>query len=115
MASSSPGAYQPLGERQYIPLTRSLFEDDALIFEKIEYAALRHQPTGAAIVMESPSFTHFGIWSPPQKDAPFVCLEPWFGHADYKGHRKDFLHKEGIQLLAPNETFEASYTLYVEN
>ncbi|WED54783.1 hypothetical protein OE059_12190 [Exiguobacterium profundum] len=61
MASSSPGAYQPLGERQYIPLTRSLFEDDALIFEKIEYAALRHQPTGAAIVMESPSFTHFGI------------------------------------------------------
>lgn len=109
------GAYQPLGERQYIPLTRSLFDDDALIFEKIEYAALRHQPTGAAIVMESPSFTHFGIWSPPQKDAPFVCLEPWFGHADYKGHRKDFLHKEGIQLLAPNETFEASYTLYVEN
>ncbi|MBR3216369.1 MAG: aldose 1-epimerase family protein, partial [Exiguobacterium sp.] len=59
------GAYQPLGERQYIPLTRSLFDDDALIFEKIEYAALRHQPTGAAIVMESPSFTHFGIWSPP--------------------------------------------------
>jgi galactose mutarotase-like enzyme len=59
------GAYQPLGDRQYIPLTHSLFDDDALIFENVEYAALRHQPSGTAIVMESPSFTHFGIGHHP--------------------------------------------------
>ncbi|MCC5891510.1 aldose 1-epimerase family protein [Exiguobacterium sp.] len=108
------GAYQPLGERRYIPLTHSLFDQDALIFENVEYAALRHEPTGRAIVMECPSFTHFGIWSPPKSDAPFVCLEPWFGHADYTGHRKDIRQKEDMQLLAPNETFEATYTLYLE-
>ncbi|WP_214829147.1 aldose 1-epimerase family protein [Exiguobacterium algae] len=109
------GAYQPLGERRFLPLTRSLFDYDALIFENIEYAAIRHQPTGQAIVMESPGFTHFGVWSPPHKDAPFVCLEPWFGHADYKGHRKDLSQKEGIQLLPPKESFESTYTLYLES
>jgi len=108
------GAYQPLGERRYIPLTHHLFDQDALIFEQIEYAALRHQPSGRAIVMESPQFTHFGIWSPPHSDAPFACLEPWFGHADYKGHRKDIRHKEDMQLLEPGESFEATYTLYME-
>lgn len=108
------GAYQPLGERRYIPLTHQLFDYDALIFENIEYAALRHQPSGRAIVMECPTFTHFGIWSPPRSDAPFACLEPWFGHADYMGHRKDIRQKEDMQLLPPNETFEATYTLYME-
>ncbi|WP_047375460.1 aldose 1-epimerase family protein [Exiguobacterium sp. ZOR0005] len=108
------GAYHPLGERRYIPLTHSLFDQDALIFENVEYAALRHEPTGRAIVMECPSFTHFGIWSPPKSDAPFVCIEPWFGHADYTGHRKDIRQKEDMQLLSPNETFEATYTLYLE-
>lgn len=108
------GAYQPLGERRFLPLHHDLFNQDALIFEQVDYVAIRHVPSNRAIVMECPAFTHFGIWSPPQKQAPFVCLEPWFGHADYIGARKEFRQKESIQLLAPNETFEATYTLYVE-
>lgn len=108
------GAYQPLGDRRYIPLNHQLFDQDALIFENVDYAALRHEPSGSAIVIECPAFTHFGIWSPPKSDAPFVCLEPWFGHADYTGHRKDIRQKEDMQLLPPRETFEATYTLYLE-
>ena len=33
-----------------------------------------------------------GLWSPPAKNAPFVCIEPWYGRCDrahYTGEYKD--------------------------
>ncbi|MFV0466582.1 MAG: aldose 1-epimerase family protein, partial [Lachnospiraceae bacterium] len=53
----------------------------------------------------------FGIWSPEKKQAPFICIEPWYGRCDretFEGRLKD---REWGNKLAPGEVFERSYTI----
>lgn len=48
------------------------------------------------------NFPHFGIWK--QKDAPFICLEPWHGFADTKNSSGILTEKEGLFALEPYES-----------
>lgn len=53
----------------------------------------------------------FAIWSPEEKNAPFVCIEPWYGrcdHIDFSGELKD---REYTNMLGANETFHAEYVI----
>lgn len=55
-----------------------------------------------------------GLWSSPCKNAPFICIEPWFGRCDRHGYTGDFRDKDWVTALAPGATFEASYTIVIE-
>lgn len=52
-----------------------------------------------------------GLWSPPGKKAPFVCIEPWFGRCDSYGYEGEFKDREWVNHLAPSKTFETEYTI----
>ena len=54
---------------------------------------------------------YLGIWTPYGKDAPFVCLEPWWGIADTVDADGIINHKYAINNLAPAQTFTGSYSL----
>ena len=54
-----------------------------------------------------------GIWSPPGKVAPFICLEPWYGRCDRAGYEGDYKDKDWVNRLAPGESFHASYTIEI--
>lgn len=51
-----------------------------------------------------------GIWS-PSVEAPFVCIEPWWGRCDREGFAGDFAEREYTNRVDPGETFEASYMI----
>ena len=55
-----------------------------------------------------------GLWSPPGKNAPFVCIEPWFGRCDQAGYEGDFRNRDWMNVLAPGKVFSASYTITLE-
>lgn len=55
-----------------------------------------------------------GIWSPPGKVAPFICLEPWYGRCDRAGYEGDFTAKDWINRLAPGEKFSSLYTIEIK-
>jgi galactose mutarotase-like enzyme len=55
-----------------------------------------------------------GIWSPPGKVAPFICLEPWYGRCDSVGYEGEYKDKDWINTLAPGEKFSSVYTIEVE-
>ena len=55
-----------------------------------------------------------GIWSPPGKVAPFICLEPWYGRCDRAGYEGDFTAKDWINRLAPGEKFTSLYTIEIK-
>ena len=57
-------------------------------------------------------FPFLGIWT-TDDDAPFLCLEPWAGHADYEGFQGDYLEKEDNVLLHQNESRTFSYTIEI--
>lgn len=54
-----------------------------------------------------------GIWSPPGKVAPFICLEPWYGRCDRAGYDGDYREKDWMNCLAPGETFHSVYTIEI--
>lgn len=55
----------------------------------------------------------FGIWSPPGKNAPFICIEPWYGRCDALDFTGTWEERKWGQHLASGESFEASYQIIV--
>ena len=54
-----------------------------------------------------------GIWSPPGKVAPFICIEPWYGRCDRAGYTGDYRQKDWVNRLEPGKEFEGIYTIEI--
>ena len=94
-----------------IILTDSIFDNDALIFLglKSNTVILRHTKLDYSIEVDFEQFPYLGIWSKP--GAPFVCLEPWQGLADFDNHNKRIEDKKGIIMLEVGKELEKSFTM----
>ena len=62
------------------------------------------------VTMEAPLF---GIWSPPGKNAPFICIEPWYGRCDREGYKGELRDREWENVIAPGEVFRAEYQIQI--
>lgn len=51
----------------------------------------------------------FAVWSPEGKDAPFVCIEPWYGRCDAVDFEGSLAERAYENELAPDGAFTASY------
>lgn len=96
-----------------LPLTDHLFDHDALIFKSLKSRTvhLKSHKSSQVLTMRYGGWSYFGIWAKP--GAPFVCLEPWLGIADSAAHDQQLAHKEAIQTLAAGNTFEAAYSVEI--
>ena len=99
-----------------LPINIEMFKDDAIIFNdlKSNKISLKSRKSDKSITMDFSGFPYLGLWTKPT-GAPFVCIEPWFGHADYEDFNGDFKDKEGINKLAVGERFKAAYLVTVNN
>lgn len=95
-------------------VTEHLFDKDALVIEnhQAQKVALV-RPDGSHYLTVSFDAPLFGIWSPPGKKAPFVCIEPWYGRCDAQGFSGTWQERQWGQCLAPGKCFEASYGITV--
>ncbi|CUH97788.1 hypothetical protein P22_3934 [Propionispora sp. 2/2-37] len=48
-----------------------------------------------------------GIWSPPKKDAPFICIEPWFGRCDSAEEARCLEEREFNNALSGGAEFSS--------
>ena len=55
-----------------------------------------------------------GLWS-PSAQAPFMCIEPWWGRADRMGFDGEFQAREYVNALEPGAVFNASYMIIIDN
>ena len=93
-----------------LPLSYSLFKNDALIFKKIKSKQIQILENNIPILnFKYNDFPSIGIWT--KVNAPFICLEPWLGFSDNIDADGEINNKKGIINLAVNETFEASFLL----
>ena len=105
------------GETRYLTvenkldLDYSLVEKDAIVFKKPPFnrVILAHKDRGGLVAVSFEQLDAIGFWS--KKDAPFFCIEPWWGWADRIDSKGDFLEKEGLHFLKPNELKEHSYRI----
>ena len=53
----------------------------------------------------------FAIWSPEEKNAPFVCIEPWYGRCDHVDFRGEISDREFTNFLEAGRTFHGEYVM----
>ncbi len=97
-------------------LDHKLFDPrDALIFAapKSRRVKLINEKTGKGLEFDFRKFDALGVWSAPNKNAPYVCLEPWCGLPAYQGETGNMEDKPYVRILAPGESFKVGYTMTV--
>ncbi len=95
-------------------LAHSDHDVDALIATKLDSRCVKliNKTTGKGIEMDFDGFNALGVWTPPKKEAPFVCLEPWNGLPAYIGET-DFEDKPYAVKLPVGGEYAVSYTVKV--
>lgn len=98
-----------------LPLAADTFDEiDTIILEKgqVHRVTLCDTERRPQLAL---SFEHpvVGLWSPPGRRAPFVCIEPWFGRCDTYGFEGEFKDRDWANSLAPHATFNCTYTIEV--
>ena len=53
------------------------------------------------------------FWSPYQKQASFVCIEPWYGLGDPRGFQGEFKDKPLMNHLQPGASFMSKYEITI--
>lgn len=97
------------------PLTKSTFDNiDALIYQDSQVSKVTlHREDRSAWLSLSFDAPVVGIWSPPSKNAPFICIEPWYGRCDRVEYEGEYSEKDWMNRLAPGEKFSSVYTIEV--
>jgi galactose mutarotase-like enzyme len=97
-------------------ITPTLFDNDALVFININSCelTLEYCPPGcnapmSRLAVHTGGAPHLGIWAKPA--APYVCIEPWWGYADFADASGEFSEKSSVQSLVVGDTFEHRLTI----
>ena len=53
------------------------------------------------------------FWSPYGKEAPFVCIEPWYGIGDPRSFKGEFKDKPLMNHLLPGASFMSKYDIII--
>lgn len=95
-----------------VVFTHDFFNEGVYIIEDCQASEVSLQDLeGKPYVTVSFDAPLFGIWSPEKKNAPFVCIEPWYGRCDRDDFAGDLTEREWGQKLAPKQIFEKSYDI----
>lgn len=103
-----------LHDSDRIQLDYSLFDKDALILKDLtSKKVILCDANGKGVEMDYNGFDLLGIWTPPGKEAPFLCIEPWNGVNAFLNEAPEFSQKPYIIRLAPGEHYSADYTVRI--
>ncbi len=97
-----------------LKMSDELFCEDALVIEDEQADSVSVlDKDGNAFIRVDFSSKLFGVWSPVNKHAPFVCIEPWYGRCDRVGFGGELGEREYGNTLTPSDAFEAEYKISI--
>ena len=89
-----------------VRITEHLFDQDALVFaQKGIVAAGLCNEKGEEYIRVECNAPVWGIWTMPNQEASYVCLEPWYGICDEKTFDGEISERPFTNKLAPNSTW----------
>lgn len=95
-------------------ITEGLFDEDALVVEGAQAHRISLcKPDGKPYLTVTFDAPLFGLWSPAKKNAPFVCIEPWYGRCDSETFTGTLEEREYGNSLEPHANFEAAFEIQV--
>lgn len=120
--SATVGVGGCLGARRYtlpapekrMALTDELFKVDSIIIDNSQVHSItlldKEQRPVVKVSSEAPVFL---LWSPYGTEAPFVCLEPWYGLCDMQGYHGEFSNRPYTNTVKAGEEWKGGYTIEV--
>ena len=105
----------PVPEDGMMPVMRDTFDviDTIMLQDSQVGRVALHRNDGTPWLALSFDAPVVGIWSPPTRNAPFICLEPWYGRCDRAGYEGEYKDKDWINRLSPGERFRSVYTIEI--
>lgn len=101
-------------EKNTLQLDSSLFDEDALIAEDNQCKEIiLGTDKNTDLLKVSFDAPVFGIWSPAGKNAPFVCIEPWYGRTDREDFDQKLENRQWGNKLEPGQIFNSEYTITI--
>lgn len=95
-----------------VALDYSLFEKDALIFKKLDSKNITILENKKPLLcVQFDDFPNLGIWT--KSNAPFLCIEPWFGYSDSVHSSGNILEKEGVQNLEAKQILQCNFSIKI--
>ena len=99
-------------KKNVIKLNYDLFKNDALVFKNLNSKAVFLCKKDIPFLkVNFDGFPFLGIWT--KAHAPFICIEPWMGHADFNDATGLIFDKKNIQTLKGSENFNCSFSLEI--
>lgn len=95
-----------------LAISKKLFDNDAIVLmnSQIDEVKLVSTKTAHGVSLISKDWPYYGIWSKKETEQ-FVCLEPWYGIADFDDGNETISQKTGIIKLEPEQYFNCSYNM----
>lgn len=106
-------------EDQVLPLTGGTLKFTPGFFDTCTYMVEGKQ-TGEVALLDAEGTAYvtvrfdtplFAVWSPEGKEAPFVCIEPWYGRCDAVDFEGSLAERAYENTLNVGESFAADYTM----
>lgn len=98
-----------------LAIRASLFDHDTMIIENHQVHRISLlTPEGHPYVSVSFNAPLVGIWTQIKQNAPFICIEPWYGRSDRSSFHQELTRREFGQSVEPGKSFEASYTIEID-
>ncbi|WP_125566181.1 aldose 1-epimerase family protein [Companilactobacillus insicii] len=103
-------------ENQNFSMNHDEFKNDALIYRLNEPAvvSISSKKSEHKVTVDTGNAKYFGMWSSYPDAGDFMCIEPWWGLADKTDSDNNFKTKYGVNKLAPNEQFEAYFSISIK-
>lgn len=98
-----------------LPLSHSLFDDDAVVLRDLCREVTLESPLdGHSVTVKFPRMPYLGLWHMPNTDAPYVCIEPWLSLPAYAGETTVLEDRPDLAHLAPGETYRNEWSIAVK-
>lgn len=99
-------------ENHEVRITKDFFDRCTYMIEGNQTGCVAlSDPEGKKIVEMEFDTPLFAIWSPEGKNAPFVCIEPWYGRCDGVDFEGDLSEREFTNVLQAGEVFARNYSM----
>ena len=97
-----------------LEINSSFFRNDSVKIHKSQTRrAMLMDTNGEPAVTVDYKTPVCAFWSPFGKEAPFVCIEPWYGIGDPRGFKGEFKDKPLMNHLLPGASFMSKYTITI--
>lgn len=104
----------PLEGNQLLPLSHSLFDDDAIVLKKVGHrVTLETAGDTRSVSVEFPDMDYLGLWHMPRTDAPYVCIEPWCSLPSVKGKIAVFEKQSDLIVLHSNKIYRNTWSIKI--